>query len=80
MGNHNSKIAGLVGGGRPGLVSTGVDDATRGRGGGLPVTGASPVLTVAVGSLLVGFGLLALLVRRSAARPGRRPGTGRHHP
>jgi LPXTG-motif cell wall-anchored protein len=50
-----------------------------GGGGDLPATGTSPVLTVALGSLLVGIGLAALLVRRPASRPARRRGTGRHH-
>jgi hypothetical protein len=49
-------------------------------GGGLPVTGSSPVLTVALGSLFIGIGLSALLVSKTGPRPGRRRGTGRHHP
>lgn len=49
-------------------------------GGELPVTGNSPVTAVAVGSLLVGLGLSALLVRTTGSRPGRRRGTGRHRP
>jgi hypothetical protein len=84
-GNHNSKIAALVGVGGEGSgvpVPAGRPEPSpgRGHGGALPATGSSPVLAVAVGSLFVGIGLSALLVRRPATRPGRRRGTGRHHP
>jgi hypothetical protein len=48
--------------------------------GGLPVTGSSPVLTAALGSLFIGIGLSALLVRKTGPPPGRRRGTGRRHP
>jgi alpha-tubulin suppressor-like RCC1 family protein len=36
-----------------------------GAGGGLPVTGLSPVVLVSIGTLLLGGGLVAMLVRRS---------------
>ena len=35
-----------------------------GPGGGLPVTGVSPIALVALGTLLLGFGMAALLVRK----------------
>ena len=47
-----------------------------GSGGGLPITGPRPALLVAIGSLMVGLGLSALLVPK-ASRPAPRHGIGR---
>ena len=45
-----------------------------GEGGGLPVTGLSPVALVSIGTLLLGGGLVALLVRKPSS-PAPRRGT-----
>ncbi|GGQ67584.1 hypothetical protein [Couchioplanes azureus] len=50
-----------------------------GAGGGLPVTGLSPVALIAIGTMLLGGGLVALLVRAPQS-PARRPGTDRRRP
>lgn len=47
-----------------------------GEGGGLPVTGLSPVALVSIGTMLLGGGLVALLVRKPSS-PGPRRGTAR---
>ncbi|MEV6602318.1 hypothetical protein AB0M36_36530 [Actinoplanes sp. NPDC051346] len=43
-----------------------------GAGGGLPVTGLSPVALVAIGTMLLGGGLVALLVRKPPSPAPRR--------
>ncbi|HEV7962967.1 MAG TPA: LPXTG cell wall anchor domain-containing protein [Actinoplanes sp.] len=43
----------------------GADDGQRPRNPTLPITGESPLLLVALGTLLVGLGLTFLLVRKS---------------
>lgn len=51
---------------RPSGVPThrAVDSVLPGAGGGLPVTGLSPIALVSLGTLLLGGGLAALLVRK----------------
>ncbi|MEV4642855.1 hypothetical protein AB0J80_36495 [Actinoplanes sp. NPDC049548] len=50
-----------------------------GADGGLPVTGLSPVALVSIGTMLLGGGLVALLVRKPSP-PAPRRGTARHRP
>ncbi|OJF11032.1 hypothetical protein [Couchioplanes caeruleus] len=50
-----------------------------GAGGGLPLTGLSPVALVAIGTMLLGGGLVALLVRAPQS-PAPRRGTVRRRP